>query len=96
MLRAEAQPGRTAVVRDPYARWCGRGGAARRPPIPINDWSPSSECARKVTNGFRSEWGARAYAALCSIVETGRRKGRNALTAIRDALATPATGAAGA
>ncbi|CBL45544.1 Transposase, probably fragment [gamma proteobacterium HdN1] len=25
----------TAVVRDPYARWCGRGGAARRPFIPI-------------------------------------------------------------
>jgi hypothetical protein len=23
------------VVRDPYARWCGRGGAARCPPIPI-------------------------------------------------------------
>ena len=22
-------------VRDPYARWCGRRGAARRPPIPI-------------------------------------------------------------
>src|SRR3546814_12544549 len=21
---------------DPYARWCGRGGAARRSPIPIN------------------------------------------------------------
>ena len=21
---------------DPYARWCGRGGVARRPPIPIN------------------------------------------------------------
>jgi transposase len=51
---------------------------------------------RKVTNGFRSEWGAKAYAALCSIVETGRRNGRNALTAIRDALATPAAGAAGA
>ena len=45
---------------------------------------------RKVTNGFRSEWGAQAYAALCSIVETGRRNGRSALTAIRDALATPA------
>jgi len=44
---------------------------------------------RKVTNGFRSKWGARAYAALCSIVETGRRNGRCALTAIRDALATP-------
>ena len=36
-LRIEAQPGRTAEVRDPYARWCGRGGAARRPPIPIID-----------------------------------------------------------
>jgi mannonate dehydratase len=24
------------VVRDPYARWCGRGGTARCPPIPIN------------------------------------------------------------
>jgi len=35
-LRVEAQPGRTAEVRDPYARWCGRGGAVRRPPIPIN------------------------------------------------------------
>src|SRR6516165_6630519 len=22
-------------VRDPYARWCGRGGTARCPPIPI-------------------------------------------------------------
>jgi hypothetical protein len=35
MLLVEAQPGRTAEVRDPYARWCGRGGAARRPSIPI-------------------------------------------------------------
>src|SRR5262252_8951922 len=34
-LRVEAQPGRTAEVRDPYARWCGRGGVVRRPPIPI-------------------------------------------------------------
>lgn len=25
---------------DPYARWCGRGGAARRPPIPINPHFP--------------------------------------------------------
>src|SRR5580704_15740280 len=51
---------------------------------------------RKVTNGFRSEWGAKTYAALCSIVETGRRLGRSALTAIRDALALPAAQAAGA
>jgi transposase len=49
---------------------------------------------RKVTNGFRSEWGAKTYAALCSIVETGRRNGRSALTAIRDALALPAANAA--
>src|SRR5215470_5444433 len=51
---------------------------------------------RKVTNGFRSEWGATTYAALCSIVETGRRNGRSPLAAIRDALAIPAAGAAGA
>ena len=49
---------------------------------------------RKVTNGFRSEWGAQAYAALCSIVETGRRNGRSALAAIRNALATPEVGTA--
>ena len=46
---------------------------------------------RKVTNGFRSTWGAKAYAAFCSIVETGRRNGRSALAAIRDALTAPAT-----
>ena len=51
---------------------------------------------RKVTNGFRSEWGAKAHADLCSIVETGRRNGRSALTAIRDALATPVAGPVGA
>src|SRR5262249_2118550 len=27
---------------DPYARWCGRGGAVRRPPIPINPSSSES------------------------------------------------------
>src|SRR5229473_1961750 len=27
---------------DPYVRWCGRGGAARLPPIPISDPSPTS------------------------------------------------------
>jgi transposase len=41
---------------------------------------------RKVTNGFRSLWGAKVYADLRSIVETGRRNGRSALTAIRAAL----------
>jgi transposase len=51
---------------------------------------------RRVTNGFRSLWGAKLYADLRSIVETGRRNGRSALTAIRAALATPAAGSAGA
>ena len=34
---AEAHSERTAVVRDPYARWCGRGGTVRCSPIPIID-----------------------------------------------------------
>lgn len=43
---------------------------------------------RKVTNGFRSTWGAKFYADLCSIVGTGRRIGRSPLDAIRTALTT--------
>ena len=42
---------------------------------------------RKVTNGFRSGWGAKVYADLCSIVATGRLHGRSPLNAIRAALA---------
>ena len=41
---------------------------------------------RKVTNGFRSQWGAKVYADLCSIVSTGRLHGRSPLAAIRAAL----------
>ena len=41
---------------------------------------------RKVTNCFRSEWGAKLYADLCSIVSTGRLHGRSPLAAIRNAL----------
>src|ERR1700722_15001338 len=44
---------------------------------------------RRVTNGFRSEWGANVYADLCSVVAPGRLAGRTALAAIRDALAAP-------
>jgi transposase len=44
---------------------------------------------RRVTNGFRSEWGAKVYADLCSVVATGRLAGRSALAAIHDALAAP-------
>ena len=50
---------------------------------------------RKVTNGFRSDWGAKVYADFCSIVATGRIHGRSPLAAIRDALSpTPAAAAA--
>jgi hypothetical protein len=45
---------------------------------------------RTVTNGFRSGWGAKAYADLCSIVATGHLNGRGPLTAIRTAPAAPA------
>ena len=42
---------------------------------------------RKVTNGFRSSWGAAVYADLCSIVATGRIHRRSPLASIRAVLA---------
>ena len=42
---------------------------------------------RKVTNGFRSDWGKEAYAAIKSVIDTGKRQGLSALEAIRKALA---------
>lgn len=42
---------------------------------------------RKVTGGFRSQWGAHFYAAAVSVIATGRLNARSALQAIRDALA---------
>ena len=42
---------------------------------------------RKVTNGFRSAWGAQIYAAICSVIETGMLQGLTALEAIRTCLA---------
>jgi len=41
---------------------------------------------RKVTNGFRSEWGAKFYADIRSVVETGRRRTVRAIDAIRITL----------
>jgi transposase len=41
---------------------------------------------RKVTNGFRSTWGANAHADLRSIVATARLAGLGALAAVRAAL----------
>jgi len=42
---------------------------------------------RKITNGFRTEWGAKLYADIRSVIETARRRSIGALEAIRLALA---------
>ena len=42
---------------------------------------------RKVTNGFRSEWGAHLFADIRSVVNTGARASLDPLQAIRAALA---------
>ena len=49
---------------------------------------------RKVTNGFRSLWGAKAHADLRSIVATGRLAGYGPLSAIRAVLTPPSDAAA--
>ena len=41
---------------------------------------------RKITNGFRSQWGAKLYADIRSTVETARRKSIPAIDAIRQTL----------
>jgi transposase len=41
---------------------------------------------RKVTNGFRSEWGAETYAAFRSVVSTAKAKGETVLNALRSAI----------
>jgi len=41
---------------------------------------------RKVTNGFRSDWGRDLFAAVRSIVHTGKRQGLSAYQAIQKAL----------
>jgi len=42
---------------------------------------------RKVTNCFRSEWGAALYADVRSVLETARRRGIATLDAVRLTLA---------
>jgi transposase len=62
----------------------------RRDVEPTNNGSEQklrlSVVFRKVTQCFRSEWGAKFYADLCSVVATGRLHGRSPLAAIRAAL----------
>jgi transposase len=45
---------------------------------------------RKVTNGFRAEWGSETYAAFRTIASTARHTGKTVLQAIQDALAPEA------
>jgi transposase len=44
---------------------------------------------RKVTGGFRSQWGAGVYADAASVIATGKLRGQTALGALRTALAPP-------
>jgi transposase len=44
---------------------------------------------RKVTNGFRSEWGARTYAALQTIIATAKHKGEDVFLALVNLMGTP-------
>jgi transposase len=63
---------------------------AERTVPPTNNGSERAlrPCAvfRKVTNGFRSEWGAHLYADIRSVLETARRRAISALDAIRATL----------
>jgi len=47
-----------------------------------------SKIFRKVTNGFRSNWGRDLFAAVRSVVNTGKRHGFNAFEAITKALSS--------
>jgi transposase len=42
---------------------------------------------RKITNGFRTDWGAKLYADIRSVIETARRRAIGALQAVRLTLA---------
>ena len=42
---------------------------------------------RKVTNGFRCEWGAKTYAAFCSVVSTAKAHRASVLDVLRFVLA---------
>ena len=44
---------------------------------------------RKVTNGFRSEWSAKAYAALQTVIATAKHKGKDSFQALVKLMGTP-------
>jgi transposase len=44
---------------------------------------------RKVTNGFRSEWGAQAYAALATVIETAKLQHHNVFDTLVTLMGPP-------
>jgi transposase len=44
---------------------------------------------RKVTGGFRSEWGADAHAIITTVLDTARKRGEELLTTLHAALGPP-------
>jgi transposase len=44
---------------------------------------------RKVTNGFRSEWGAQAYAALATVIETAKLQHHNVFDTLVNLMGPP-------
>lgn len=44
---------------------------------------------RKVTNGFRSKWGAKAYAAIETIIATAKQKGEEVFQALVNLMGAP-------
>jgi transposase len=44
---------------------------------------------RKVTHGFRSDWGAELFAQVRSVINTGKRRGMSSFEAISSALTSP-------
>jgi transposase len=44
---------------------------------------------RKVTGGFRSDWGADAHAIVTTVLDTARKRGENLLTTLHTALGPP-------
>jgi transposase len=45
---------------------------------------------RKVTNGFRSQWGAEAYVAMASVIDTAKLQDRSPFEAIQQLFPPPA------
>jgi transposase len=44
---------------------------------------------RKVTNGFRSDWGANAYADLLSVIATSKIKGQRVFETLVNLMGRP-------